>query len=312
MTRTQHTSHEIDVAAPADVVHAVIADAEAWPRRFAPTLHVERAELAPGAERLRIWARANGEVKHWTSRRDLDAGLRRIRFRQEVSSPPVASMAGEWRVTERPGGATLTLTHEFTAVDDDPKGIEWITEATDRNSRTELGNIKDLAERWSQLADLEFEFEDSVLVAAPLETVHDFLHDAAAWPARLPHVARLDLREEAGGIQHMAMDTRTADGSEHTTESVRICFPGADIAYKQLRTPSMMAAHTGRWSFEQTEHGVRVSSWHAVVLNPEAIPAVLGPDATTATARRFIREAAGGNSRATLGLAKRFAEERHG
>ncbi|MFE4519376.1 aromatase/cyclase [Kitasatospora sp. NPDC056783] len=312
MPATRHTTHSIDVDAPADTVYALIADAPAWPRRFAPTLHVEREELAPGAERLRIWARANGEVKHWTSRRELDPGQRRIAFRQEVSSPPVASMAGGWQVTERPGGATLTLTHEFGALDDDPRGLDWITEATDRNSRSELAAIKDLAERWDGLAELEFEFEDSVLVDAAPETVHDFLRDAAAWPARLPHVARLDLREESGGIQHMAMDTRTADGSEHTTESVRICLPGTDIAYKQLRTPSMMAAHTGRWSVQPTEHGVRVTSWHAVVLNPEAIPAVLGPDATAATARRFIRDAAGGNSRATLGLAKRFAEEHRG
>ncbi|MFD7594483.1 aromatase/cyclase [Kitasatospora sp. NPDC059812] len=312
MTRTQHTTHDIDVAAPADVVYAVIADALAWPRRFGPTLHVEHEALTADTERLRIWAGANGEVKHWTSRRELDGGRRRIRFRQEVSSPPVASMAGEWQVHERPGGATLTLTHEFTAVDDDPQGVEWITRATDRNSRTELGNIKALAESWPALADLEFEFEDSVLVDAPLETVYGFLHEAAEWPGRLPHVARLDLREDVPGIQHMAMDTRTADGSEHTTESIRICFPGTAIAYKQLRTPSMMSAHTGRWTFEQTGHGVRVTSWHAVVLNPEAIPAILGPEATTASARTFIRSAAGGNSRATLALAKRFAEERHG
>ncbi|MFF2045696.1 aromatase/cyclase [Kitasatospora sp. NPDC058170] len=312
MTRTEHTTHDIDVDAPADVVYAVIADARAWPRRFGPTLHVEHAELAAGVERLRIWAGANGEVAHWTSRRELDRGRRRIGFRQEVSSPPVASMAGEWQVRERPGGSTLVLTHEFTAVDDDPQGVDWITRATDRNSRTELGNIKQLAESWAELARLEFEFEDSVLVDAPLETVYGFLNEAAEWPTRLPHVARLDLREDTPGIQHMSMDTRTADGSEHTTESIRICFPGAGIAYKQLRTPSMMSAHTGRWSFAQTEHGVRVTSWHAVVLNPEAIPAVLGPDATIASARAFIRQAAGGNSRATLALAKRFAEERHG
>ncbi|MFI9157287.1 aromatase/cyclase [Kitasatospora aureofaciens] len=312
MSTIQHTTHSIDVDAPAEVVYTVIADALAWPRRFAPTLHVEREELGPGAERLRIWARANGEVKHWTSRRDLDADQRRIRFRQEASSAPVASMAGEWQVAERPGGTTLTLTHEFSALDDDPQGLRWISEATDRNSRSELAGIKDLAERWNRLAEFEFEFEDSVLVDAAPEAVYDFLRDAAAWPARLPHVARLDLREEAGGIQHMSMDTRTADGSEHTTESIRICFPESGIAYKQLRTPSMMAAHTGRWTVEPTDRGVRVTSWHAVVLNPEAVPTVLGPDATAATARRFIREAAGGNSRATLGLAKRFAEERRG
>ncbi|KOG87069.1 cyclase, partial [Streptomyces varsoviensis] len=67
------TVHETEIDAPADTVYAIIADATAWPERFTPTVHVEREPLGAAAERLRIWATANGEVKHWTSRRDLDA-----------------------------------------------------------------------------------------------------------------------------------------------------------------------------------------------------------------------------------------------
>ena len=40
------------------------------------------------------------------------------------------------------------------------------------------------------------------------------------------------------------------------------------------------------------------------------VTSVLGPDADLAKAREFLRTALGGNSRATLGFAKTYAEER--
>ncbi|GAA4545556.1 aromatase/cyclase [Amycolatopsis samaneae] len=306
--RTQHT---IDIDAAPEVVYRIIADAPAWPQHFAPTIHVEQSRLDRGTERLRIWAAANAEVKSWTSIRHLDPAARRIRFRQEVSSPPVAGMGGEWHVRERPGGTRLVLDHDFDAVGDDPAGVAWITEATDTNSRTELANIRALAENWDATGELVFAFDDAVLVRAPLEIVYDFLYAAAEWPERLPHVAGLDLTEDVENIQRMAMETRTRDGSTHTTESIRICFPGERIVYKQLVPPSLMTAHTGEWLFERTANGVLATSRHTVTLNEDAIERVLGAGATVASAREFVRRAAGGNSRDTLALAKEFAEASH-
>ena len=306
-----HTTHRIDIDAPVGVVYGIIADATAWPQHFAPTIHVERSEIDSSTERLRIWADANGEVKNWTSVRSLDESGHRIGFRQEVSSPPVASMSGEWIITSRGDGATLTLTHDFEAAGGDPAGAEWITEATDRNSEKELANIKTLAEAWDRVGELVFSFEDSVLVDGSLDDIYDFLHDAGRWPERLPHVSRLELTEDVPHLQVMVMDTLAKDGSTHTTESVRVCYPGERIVYKQLVTPSLMAAHVGEWIFEQAGHSVRVTSWHRVTVREAMIAEVLGPDATVATARDFIRKAAGGNSAATLALAKKFTEAVH-
>ncbi|WP_432158446.1 MULTISPECIES: aromatase/cyclase [unclassified Streptomyces] len=317
-TGTHRTTHHIDVDAPADTVYRIIADVTAWPVRFAPTIHVERLEgtdpALPGSERIRIWATAGGEAKCWTSRRELEPGPRRIRFRQEVSSPPVASMSGEWTVTagETPGTARLTLLHTYSAVDDDPAGLEWIDRATDRNSKAELANIKALAESAEDDADLVFDFADSTLVRGDAETVYRFLHEAAAWPDRLPHVSRMRLREDTENVQWMVMDTVTKDGSAHTTESVRLCFPDRRrIVYKQHVTPPLMHAHIGEWTVTSGADGVTATSWHRVRLNPDAITRVLGPDATRASAREFVRRAVGGNSAATLALAKAFAETRH-
>ncbi|MFI0515739.1 ribosome-associated toxin RatA of RatAB toxin-antitoxin module [Streptomyces canus] len=316
-TGTQRTTHHIDIDAPTGTVYGIIADAPAWPVHFAPTIHVERVEEADpregGVERLRIWATANGEAKTWTSRRHLDPRRTRISFRQEVSTAPVASMSGEWIVEAgtAPGTARLTLLHEFTAVDDDPAGLAWIEQATDRNSGTELANIKALAEQATDTAGLVFEFEDSTVIDADPGAVYRFLHEAAAWPDRLPHVSRMTLREDVENIQWMVMDTVTKEGSSHTTESVRVCFPEQlRIVYKQIVTPPLMTAHLGEWTVVPTANGVRATSWHRVRLNEDAIAEVPQAGGTRASAAEFVRRAVGGNSAATLALAKSFAEAR--
>jgi ribosome-associated toxin RatA of RatAB toxin-antitoxin module len=311
---TSHRAvHRTEIDAPAVQVYALIRDAAEWPRHFAPTVHVERAQLDARSERLRIWATANGEVKHWTSHRSLDPDGLSVRFRQEVCSPPVAAMSGEWALREWPGGrCELTLHHTFAAVDDRPEDVEWITTATDRNSRTELANIKALAEHPGSDAELLFSFEDSETVHAPAEAVYAFLAEAGKWPGRLPHVSRLDLTEPSGGVQVMTMVTRAGDGSEHTTESVRVCFPDERrIVYKQIGTPPLMTLHTGEWSIRDTGNGLRVTSQHTIRINEAAITGILGADATAADARARVRAAVGGNSAATLALAKRFAEAPH-
>jgi aromatase len=308
--RVHRTTHSVEVAAPAGVVYGLISNAVQWPLFFPPNVHVERLEFDGRDERLRMWAVANGQVRSWLSRRVQDPETRRIDFRQQHPQAPVETMNGSWTVRERPGGTSLlTLLHDFTVIGDRPEGVAWTELAVDTNSTAELEQLKRLAERWTRLDELVLSFEDAVRVKGPAELVYDFLYRVGDWPELVPHVARLDLTEDAPGVQVMAMDTRTADGATHTTESVRICFPHAGrIVYKQTRTPALMEAHTGEWSVLPDESGVTVVSQHSVVLREEAVERVLGEGADLARARRYVREALGRNSTATLNLAKRHAE----
>ncbi|MEU4805707.1 aromatase/cyclase [Actinosynnema sp. NPDC023587] len=304
--------HEITVAAPAEEVYRLLADVENWPRLFPPTIFVEREELDDQAELIRIWATANGEPKHWTSRRTLDPAALRIEFRQQVSTPPVARMGGTWIVERHPEGARVRLRHDYRAVDDDPVGLAWIDEAVDRNSRTELAALKSTVESLYAAREWTFSFEDSVEVDGSAHDVYDFIDRADLWALRLPHVAEVRLEEPAPGLQNLRMDTRAKDGSTHTTESYRVCLPHHRIAYKQVTLPALMDLHTGVWTFTEQDGVTTATSQHTVVLRTENIAAVLGADATVARAREYVTTALSTNSLATLGHAKAHAEQRRG
>ncbi|MEU6083882.1 aromatase/cyclase [Streptomyces sp. NPDC047108] len=307
----REVEHGITVLAPATAVHRLIAEVENWPRIFPPTVHAEQVERTGDEERIRIWATANGEPKHWTSRRTLHSDALRIDFRQEVSAPPVASMGGSWII--EPVDATtarVRLLHDYRAVDDDPEQLAWIDRAVDRNSTAELAALKANVEMVTGSEGRMLSFEDTVQMGGSAKDVYDFLNEAQLWSERLPHVASVRLGEPAPGLQTLEMDTRTKDGSTHTTCSVRVCFPHRKIVYKQSVLPALMTLHTGYWLLEENADGVAVTSQHTVAINTDNIAAVLGPDADLARARSFVRDALSGNSRATLGHAKEFAESR--
>ncbi|WP_131767556.1 aromatase/cyclase [Candidatus Protofrankia californiensis] len=311
----RNTLHTVDVDAPPELVYGLLADATQWPHLFPPTVHVIREDAGPQRERLRIWALADGRLKSWTSLRELPAGQLHIAFRQEVSAPPVGSMAGSWEITARAGGGSrIVLGHRFTAVADDPDGLRWIEEATDRNSTSELASLRAIAEEvadGTRHGELLLSFEDSVLVQAPPQVVHDFLDRADLWPQRLAHVARVALTEDEPGQQVLEMDTRAPDGTTHTTRSFRVSLAPHTLAYKQTTLPDALTVHTGRWVLDPYAEGdvthTRATSRHTVRLHPERAIALPGVR-TLADARAAVRAAIGGNSLATLRTAKQHLE----
>lgn len=307
----REVEHDITIDAPADAVYRLIAEVENWPRIFPPTIYVDHVERGEREERIEIWATANGEAKNWTSRRTLDPDKSRITFRQEVSTPPVAAMGGTWIVEPLSGASSrVRLLHDYRAVDDDPEGLRWIDEAVDRNSRSELAALKSNIELAHASEESTFSFEDTVLIAGSGKDAYDFINEAGLWVERLPHVASVRFTEDTPGLQVLEMDTRAKDGSTHTTKSYRVAFPHQKIAYKQVTLPALMTLHTGLWTFTEQDGGIAATSQHTVVLNTDNIARILGAEATVADAREYVRSALSTNSRATLGHAKDYAEQR--
>ncbi|MFJ8686741.1 aromatase/cyclase [Micromonospora wenchangensis] len=311
-TGEHEVEHEITVRAPRGEVYRLLADVTNWPRIFPPSVHVQCLERTGGSERIQIWATANGEPKNWTSRRELDPQAMRIEFTQEVTAPPVAAMSGTWILEEGSARDTrLRLLHRFRAAGDDPAALDWIVQAVDSNSRSELASLKANIELATMAADRTMSFTDSVTVDGAAKDLYEFVHEAQLWSERLPHVADVRLTEATPGLQKLWMRTLSKDGGTHTTESVRVCFPYRNIVYKQTTLPALMSLHTGYWAFTEDDEGVVTAiSQHTVTIRTENIAAVLGPGADLEQARRFVRGALGANSRATLGHAKAYAETR--
>jgi aromatase len=309
--RIRTARHTVRVDAPPRRVYQLIADVNRWPQIFDPTVTVEHLGFDGSAERVRVWELINGEVQSCISNRELNPNRLQVRFRQEDSPHPVASMGGLWLVLPKGSGSLVALDHYYRVVDDNPADAQWLAEAIDRNSVAVLTALRETAELEGDLDQLWLSCEDSVDIDGDATDVYNFLARAQDWSQRLPHVDRLLVHEDEPDIQHVESDVRIPNGSVHSTSMVRVCFPETHIVYKQTRPPAIMRAHTGAYAVTRLPGGgVRATASHTVVLRKETIARILGPEATVEEAREAVRQVLRDLSLTTLGRAKEFAEAR--
>ncbi|MGH3374106.1 MAG: aromatase/cyclase [Actinoallomurus sp.] len=309
---THHAEHEIVIDAPARDVYGLLADVQKWPLMFDLTVHGEIVERNGQDEQIRVWSATNDAARTWTSRRHHDPDALTIGFRPDKTKAPIGGMNGTWVVEPLTDNTCrLLILHDFFPATDDPADLDWINNALDRNTGVELAKVKARAE--SLDSPLLVTFADTVEVDGSATDVYDFLNEAQLWKERLSHVSRVSLEEDMPGLQILEMDTRTQDGSVHTTRSIRVCEPNKKIIHKQTVLPALMTLHTGRWLIE--EHApdrVSATSEHTVRINTSNITSVLGEDADLAAAQTFVRDSLSENSLATLELAKAYAENAAG
>ena len=308
--RIRTARHTIRVAAPPRRVYELIADVDRWPQIFDPTVTVEHLGFNGSSERVRIWELVGGELRSAVTFRELNAHRLQVRFRQEDPQHPVASMGGLWLVLPKGNGSLVALDHYYRVVGDNPADARWLAEAVDRNSVTVLEALRDTAELGGALDQLALSCVDSMDIGGDPQDVYDFLARAQDWSQRLPHIDRMLVDEDVRDIQHLEADTRLPNGSVHTTSTVRVCFPETRIVYKQTRPPAIMRAHTGSFSVTRLARGVRATAQHTVLLRPETVQRLLGPDHTVDDVRAAVRNVLHSLSLATLTRAKEFAEAR--
>ncbi|WP_282797834.1 SRPBCC family protein [Streptomyces sp. CC224B] len=289
--RVHRISHAVDVAAPAGVVYALVADPVRWPLYFPANVHVEQLDYDGTQERLRMWVLADGQVRSWISSRVQDAARRTVTYQQDLLMEPAASMGGTWTITEDgPQRCRLHLEHAFSAVGDRPESVAWLTRATSANARADLDSLRTVAQRFGRLDALTLSFEESLRVNGPPELLYSFLYDVLNWSTRLPHVAGVEVDEPRAGIQNVTMQVHRPPtpapataapapaAAVRTVRSVRVCFPHAQrIVFKELDPGGLLAAHRGEWSVLPDPGGVTVSAQHHVVLREDALPPAAGP-----------------------------------
>lgn len=273
--RVRRLVHSAEVAAPAEAVYALLANAVRGPLYSPQVLHVERMDADGDRERLRLWEQSGGGVRCSLWARVAHPGERRIEFWRLRGEAPFTSMAGQWTVEERPGGrSVVSVLHEFT-VAGDPEGAEAARAAlaVEDSARSALRGVRRIAQGSGGSRQRVLTFQESLRVEGPGEVVYDFLYRAADWAGRVPQVRHVEVSEVSPGIQAVNYRLRLPDRTERATNSLRLCFPHAGrIVYKQTTPWAPVAAHTGEWSVLPDEHGVRVIAEHTVLLDEDALP----------------------------------------
>ncbi|MFE9812644.1 SRPBCC family protein [Streptomyces sp. NPDC005227] len=273
--RVRRLVHSAEVAAPAEAVYALLANAVRGPLYSPGVLHVERMDADGDRERLRVWEHSGGGVRCSLWARVAHPQERRIEFWQLRGEAPITSMAGQWTIQEAAGGrSVVSVLHEFT-VAGDPLGAEAVRAAlaVKDNARSTLRSVRRIARSTGGWRQRVLTFQESLRVQGPGEVVYDFLYRATDWAGRVPQVRHVDVSEVSPGVQAVNYRLRLPDRTERATSSLRLCFPHAGrIVYKQTTPWAPVAAHTGEWSVLPDEHGVRVIAEHTVLLDEHALP----------------------------------------
>lgn len=274
-TRPEHAirtaEHTEELAAPADELYGLVADAMAGPVVFPATVHVEYLDHTPEREHIRIWAADDDDrLRCWSSHRRRDPVARTVAFQQDVPWPPLSLMRGEWRFTPLgPDRTRVTLAHAYASATSDPADLARLESLLDRVSNGQLTALRRFsgAERYTRSR-----IDDDVELACSAEDAYAAARDADAWPGRAPGVtsARLANSQDDARILHVS---RRVGDEIHETRLVQVCRASSghfQIAFKDLRPVAPLVSHSGWWRIEPTSAGCRVRVRHELATAADA------------------------------------------
>lgn len=267
------TQHSISVACSPSRAFEAGLRVEQWPEIFPPCIAAEVLLETHDEQRIALTARANDSLLKWESTRQIDREKRTIAFVQSRPSPLVAYMNGCWKFEKSDEGTYVSLYHEYEIKDEVAGHVPGVAShedaarfmelAVEDNSRRELEALRKHLERDLWLHS----FKEELTLPFGKAVVKSLLEDISAWPWLMPHCLGIDVFYNDGEFQEFVMTVRVGDAEERI-RSIRV-LSDSKIEYFQPTPPPVLKEHRGRWIFEDVEEGVKVTSWHEVVLSPE-------------------------------------------
>lgn len=152
--------HTTKVAAPPKRVYQLIANVDQWPRMFESVLAVEHLGYHGTNERVRFWGTFGEHRGSWVSAREINPKRMQVRFRQERSNAPLASLGGVWLVMPKGSGSEVVLDHYYRVVDNDLAAAQGLEQTIARSSTAMLASLRAAAE--ADADDMWFPLPDAV------------------------------------------------------------------------------------------------------------------------------------------------------
>ena len=144
--RIRTARHTSRVAAPPQRVFQLIANVDHWPDMFDTVDSVDHLGWDGTGQRVRFRGTFGDRRGTWVSSRELNTRRLQLRYRQEESVHPFASLGGLWLVIPKGAGALMVLDHYYTVVDDDPAAARHADDMIDRRSVGLLTAVRRTAE----------------------------------------------------------------------------------------------------------------------------------------------------------------------
>jgi aromatase len=110
---------------------------------------------------------------------------------------------------------------------------------------------------------------------------------AELWPQLTDHVVKVDMIEEQEGYQRYGMHVQV-EGKRYIMETQRIAVAPRTISFQQPKPPVFMRAHSGVWSFEQTENGTNVKVVHRLNVDDQKAMETLGVNSVEAAREKIM------------------------
>ncbi|MBU2713431.1 SRPBCC family protein [Zooshikella harenae] len=294
--------HEIEVNCPACEAFYFCSQVENWSTYFAPCLKSEVVEQEGNQQQIRLTAWGNDRLFCWQSIRTLDDQKLEITFQQAKPMPLVNNMKGKWCfIALTDDTCCVELWHEFSikenisglveGVNSTVDAEQFMQKTIDANSDRELLAIKKCLEQQTW----HHEFAEELVVKGDKDIIFQLLREAEYWPALLPHCTQVDMEYNDGEHQIFTM-TVQVNGGDEVIRTIRRCADHA-VTYFQPTPPLPLKKHVGSWTLEDTTTGVKINSWHDVVLNPEHWQAL---NKTPAEAKQLVAQAINNNSLGTM------------
>jgi len=189
-----YASHRIICGADASRVYAIIRNSADWPTLLEPCQAVTVLAADDRCEHIEITALLNGEPMTWQSRRRFQPEVYGIEATVVAPMKLVATMSATWRIVPVNAAQSLVLLeHEYElcsglagqvdGVNTQAEAQRFIDSAIERNSITELGNIKAAVERGTPyVPGQEQTLRHSIVCRSSADEVYALIRSTDAWP----------------------------------------------------------------------------------------------------------------------------------
>jgi aromatase len=142
-----HTDNSVFIDADVETVWSVTNDLESWPELFTEYAAVEILERRGDTVRFRLTMHPDesGTAWSWVSERTMDHANHHVRARR-VEPGPFEYMSIEWTYAPEHGGTRMRWIQDFHLRPEAPVDDARMTDNINRNSRREMGVIRDKIE----------------------------------------------------------------------------------------------------------------------------------------------------------------------